>query len=74
MDWFLYDIGLRHERINKMFRGFRENDRFLKIFLSIYCEKFMHLFQSFTKYLSPLIANGLVLVTNEGSVPCQFFK
>ena len=70
MDWFLYDIGLRHERINKMFRGFRENDRFLKIFLSIYCEKFMHLFQSFTKYLSPLFANGLVLVTNEGSVPC----
>ena len=70
MDWFLYDIGLRHERVNKMFRGFRENDRFLKIFLSIYREKFMHLFQSFTKYLSPLTANGLVLVTNEGSIPC----
>ena len=74
MDWFLYDIGLRHERVNKMFRGFRENDRFLKIFLSIYREKFMHLFRSFTKYLSPLIANGLVLVTNEGSIPFQFFK
>ena len=41
---------------NKMFGGFRENDRFLKIFLSTCLEKFRHSFQSFTKCISPLIA------------------
>ena len=34
---------------NKMFGVFRENDRFLKIFLFIYLKKFTHSFQFFTK-------------------------
>ena len=41
---------------NKMFRGFRENGKLLKIFLSIYLEKFTHSFQSFTKCFPLLIA------------------
>ena len=41
---------------DKTFRGFWENGRFLKIFLSIYLEKLTHLFQSFKKCFSYLIA------------------
>ena len=33
----------------KMFGGFRENDRFFKIFLSSYLGKFTHSFQTFAK-------------------------
>ena len=40
---------------NKMFRGSRENDKFLKILLRIY-QEFTHSFQSFTKCFSYLIA------------------
>ena len=40
---------------NKMFIVFRENCRFLKMFLSIYLEMFTHLFQSFTNYFSHVI-------------------
>ena len=41
---------------NKMFRGYRENDKFSKILLRIYLEEFKHPFQSFTKCFSYLIA------------------
>ena len=57
---------------NKMFGGFLENDRFLKIFLPIYLEKFTHSFQSSTKCLPPL--NGFAMVTDERSITFKCFK
>ena len=58
----------------KTFGGSRENDRFLKIFLSIYLETFTHSFQSFTKYFSLLLLNGLLIVTNKGSIDWKYFR
>ena len=40
---------------NKMFSRNQENDKFRKILLSIYLEKFAHSFQSFTKCFSYLV-------------------
>ena len=42
---------------NKMFKEFRENERFLKIFFSFYLEKLIHPFHSFTKCFSDVIAS-----------------
>ena len=39
-----------------MFREYREDDKFSKILLQIYLEKFTHLFESITKSLSYVIA------------------
>ena len=43
-------------KLYKMFRGFRKNDKFLKIISVIYLEKFKHAFQFLTKCFSYLTA------------------
>ena len=53
---------------NKMLRGFREKESFLKIFLCIYFEKFTYLFQSFTECFPLLLLDGLMMVTNKGTI------
>ena len=67
----LIRVSLR-KFLNRMFTEFRENDRFLMIFLFIYLEKLTHLFQSFTNSL--LLLNALVMLTNAGSIACKCFK
>ena len=55
---------------NKIFREFWENNRFLKIFLSIYLEtSYIHL--NFYKMLLP---SYRLMVANEGSIACKCFK
>ena len=56
-----------------MLRRFPENDRLLQIFLSIYLEKFKHLFQLFKSVSPVLLLYGLVMVTNKGSIADKCF-
>ena len=58
----------------KAFGGSRKNDKFLKIFLSIYLETFTHSFQSFTKCFTLLLLDGLLIFTNKGSIACKCFR
>ena len=57
----------------KMFRGFRENHRFLIILLSIFLWMFTYSFQSFTKCFSYLIAS-LFGDGNKFNICLQMFR
>ena len=56
-----------------MLRRFRENDRLLQIFLSIYLEEFKYSFQLFTNVSPALLLYGLVMVTNKGLIAYKCF-
>ena len=53
---------------NKMFRRYRVNDKFLKIWLRIYLEKSTHSFHSFIICFLISLFDSLVIVTNEESI------
>ena len=55
-----------------MFRQYQDNDKFLKIVLSIYLKTFPHLFQSSQNVYIISLPDSLVMVTNEGSI--AFFQ
>ena len=59
---------------NKVFRGLREMTRFLKVFCP-FISKSLHIhFNPSQNVSSILLLNGLVMVTNEGSIACECFK
>ena len=51
-----------------MFRGYRENEKLLKI------SKCLHNYFNPSQNVSISLLNSLVIVSNEGSIACKYFE
>ena len=69
MDWFLYDNGLRHERVKVVFTSFYISIRgsidciwnyILTLFISNFCAKRLYYFLIYAQILSPFGGQQLV--------------
>ena len=57
-----------------MFKGYRENDKFLKNLLHFHLEN-LHIHFNPSQNVSLVsLLDSLVIVTNEGLIACKYFK